>query len=188
MKRIFLWPALLLACLFLSACVTLGEPQALPDRPATDAIKAFSLEGRLSVKQGEKSYQAGIQWQHGPDRDRLFLTGPLGQGLAELERTAEGAKLLTSDQKTVTAADADSLAREVLGFDLPLAHLPDWVLGRGQPVAGWRVDILRRESDAPNALPQLLELQQDDLTVRIKIDQWQLNSDSQNARPAEPKP
>lgn len=178
----------LLGCFFLAACVTLGESHSPLDRPAADTIRAFSLEGRLSVKQGEKSYQAGIQWQHGPDQDRLFLTGPLGQGLAELERTAEGAKLLTSDQKTVTAADADALARDVLGFDLPLAHLPDWVLGRGQSVAGWRVDILRRESDAPNALPQLLELQQEDLTVRIKIDQWQLNIDPQNARPAESKP
>ena len=74
----------------------------------------------------------------------------------------------------VEAADADSLARQLLGVDLPLAALPDWVLGRVASTGDWQVDVLRYESDAANALPQLLELRRDELTVRIKIDDWQL--------------
>jgi len=174
LKRLPLWSLIAAASLILAACVTLGEPPELPPRPERPTITAFDLEGRLSIKQGDKSYQTGIQWQHSEEQDRIFLTGPLGQGLAELERTPDGARLVTADQKVVTAADADSLARDLLGVDLPLTVLPDWVLGRQNVLPGWRVEVLRYESDAANALPQLLELQHDDLTVRIRIDQWQL--------------
>lgn len=174
MKRLTLWSLIAATSLLLAACITLGEPRELPPRPERQTIAAFDLEGRLSVKQGDKSYQTGIQWQHSEAQDRIFLTGPLGQGLAELERTPNGARLVTADQKVVAATDADSLARDLLGVDLPLTALPDWVLGRQNRLEGWRVEVLRYESDAANALPQLLELQHDDLTVRIRIDQWQL--------------
>ena len=175
MNRSLKWLASLPACLLLCACVHLGEPRVTGPRPERSSIAGFALEGRLSVKQGDHSYQAGVQWTHEPGAEKILLTGPLGQGLAELESTAEGARLITSDQKVLAAANADALALELLGFDLPLSALPDWVLGRSHPVDGWQVQVLRYESEDANALPLLLELQRgDDLTVRIKIDEWQL--------------
>lgn len=165
----------LLACLCLSACITLGPQSGPATRPPLESITEFTLTGRLSIRQEDKSYQVGIQWQHDAGHDSIFLTGPLGQGLAELESDAHGARLTTADQKTATAATADELARALLGFDLPLSALPAWVLGRPQTIAEWQVNVLRRESDTENALPALLELKKgEDLTVRLKIDEWQI--------------
>lgn len=175
MTRLLQRLAGLLACLCLSACLTLGPRPEPVTRPPLESITGFSLTGRLSIRQEGKSYHVGIQWQHDADHDSIFLTGPLGQGLAELESDARGARLTTSDQKTATAATADELARELLGFDLPLSALPAWVLGRPQTVAEWQVNVLRRESDADDALPALLELKWgEDLNVRLKIDEWQI--------------
>ena len=58
-RRVRSWPFLTAACLFLAACITL-EPRELPPRPERAAIVAFALEGRISVRQSDKSYQAGI--------------------------------------------------------------------------------------------------------------------------------
>lgn len=165
--------ALLVLLLSLFAgCAGLDAPP--PPRPARASIDAFTLTGRLSVHQEEKSYQAGIEWQHGPQRDEILLSGPLGQGLARLERDAGGARLTTSDHKVVEAADGDALARQMLGFELPLSALPDWVLGRPRDLPGWRIEVLRYESAAADALPQLLELRHGELTVRLRVDEWQL--------------
>lgn len=183
---------LFLPCLYLSACALLPRPEAIPPRPERITLAAFSLEGRLAVRQGDRPAQAGIEWEHRPGWDRVFLTGPLGQGLAELEQTPTGARLTTADQKTFTAPDASRLARELLGFELPLDRLPQVVVGQvvtqtrdvlGRPQraesAGWHVQYLRYESDDARALPSLIELQRDGigddaLELRLKIDQWQI--------------
>lgn len=182
-----------LCCLVLSACALLQKPLPVPSRPERDTVVAFSLEGRLAVRQGERPAQVGIEWEHRPGWDRVFLTGPLGQGLAELEQTPDGARMTTADQKRYAAPDASRLAHELLGFELPLDRLPQVVVGQveslsrdgqGRPEtalsAGWRVRYLRYESDDPRALPSLIELQRDAkgdqeaLELRLKIDQWNL--------------
>lgn len=186
--------SLYLACLWLAACSILQGPAVIPTRPERAGIAAFNLEGRLAVRQGERPANAGIEWEHQPGLDRIFLTGPLGQGLAELEQTPEGARMTTADRKTFTAPDAATLCLKLLGFELPLDQLPQVVVGQvdtrtrdalGRPdralSAGWRVHYLRYESDDPHALPALIELQRDasgdqeSLELRLKIDQWQIH-------------
>ena len=52
--------------------------------------------------------------------------------------------------------------------------LADWALGRQGSTEHWQVRILEREAPRDDALPQLLELHQGDITVRLRIDEWQL--------------
>ena len=75
--------ALALAVIGLAGCAT---PAAVP-APALalrvlPPLTQFGLEGRLQVRDGERSAAVGIDWQHGPARDEWLFTGPLGQGLA----------------------------------------------------------------------------------------------------------
>ncbi|MCK9282959.1 MAG: lipoprotein insertase outer membrane protein LolB [Rhodocyclaceae bacterium] len=184
--RKFLAGALLV---LLTACGTL-RPTAVPERPERGAIAAFSIEGRLSLRQGERPYAAHIAWRHDPASDEIFITGPLGQGIAELSRNAGGAKLVTADRKTTTAADWTALAEELLGVPLPLSGMAHWIAGEasasawddlGRPLkaqeAGWNIDYLDYEVARPDALPVLVELRRDDIEVRIRIDEWLLNPD-----------
>ena len=75
----------------LSACASLPPPAAVPPAP-TFVAGSFALEGRLSLRQGETRHHVGISWRHEPARDEIFLSGLLGQGLAELSRDATGAR------------------------------------------------------------------------------------------------
>lgn len=155
----------------LAACASLPPPAAVSPAP-TFSAGSFALEGRLSVRQGETRHHVGISWRHEPAHDEIFLTGPLGQGLAQLSRDAGGARLLTADRQAIDAADWESLAERALGARLPLSNLPCWLAAvPPQPtfqVDGWRIDVI----EVAAGRPSLIELRRDDIEARLKIDSW----------------
>lgn len=157
-------------------------------RPARQDIAAFSIEGRIAVRQGEKSSNARLSWQHQTERDDILVTGPFGQGIAELVRDAAGARLITADHQEFTARDWTALTEKIFGVTLPLDDIAQWLPGNvasverdalGRPVRvvenGWHIAWPAYESAAADALPAVVELRRDDIEVRLKIDQWQLN-------------
>lgn len=153
----------------LAACASL--PAVVPRTPRV--LDSFALEGRIAVRQGETRSYANIAWQHDARHDNILVTTPLGQGVAELSRDTSGARLVTADRREIAAPDWEGLAERVLGARLPLDDLPAWLGGRPPPPSsGWRVDYLDYQSQAPDALPTLIEFQRDDLDVRLKIDHW----------------
>lgn len=162
MNRLLLVPACLA---LLVACAP------APVRP-TGVVDAqhFQLDGRLSVRQGETRHHVGISWRHAGSRDEILLTGPLGQGLAELTRDAAGARLATPDRKSFAAADWESLAERALGVRLPLSDMSRWVVGVPPvpTIDGWRIDYL----EYADGLPVLMELRRGDIEVRLKVDAW----------------
>ncbi|HUY04010.1 MAG TPA: lipoprotein insertase outer membrane protein LolB [Rhodocyclaceae bacterium] len=164
-----------------------SRTEVLTPRPARKAIVAYSLSGRISIRQGEQRYLANIWWQHDLRSDKILLTTPFGQGIAELSRDAAGAHLVTSDRREFTGPDWETLSVKVFGFALPLTSLPRWVLGdapggakrdaagRAQQFSddGWRVDYREYEGPGGTALPQLIDLARGDIAIRLKIDDWQ---------------
>lgn len=161
--------ALLLSLLLLTGCAT-SPPQ--PPRPAADGIVAFAFNGRLAVRQGATRHYVKIDWRHDPVRDEILLTTPLGQGVAEIVRDAAGARLLLADQRRFAADDWGTLSEQVFGFRLPLHASWRWLLGVEADTEGWRVSVIERESAAPAALPSVIELERDDIHLRLKIDEW----------------
>ncbi|MDP1525421.1 MAG: outer membrane lipoprotein LolB [Rhodocyclaceae bacterium] len=159
---------LLLCVLLMAGCATLPPPA----RPATESIVAFAFNGRLVVRQGDTRHHVRIDWRHDATRDDILLISPLGQGVAEITRDASGARLLLADKREFTAADAGTLAEQVFGFRLPLDHAARWLLGEPGNIAPWRATVVERESAAPDALPSVIELERDDIHVRLKIDEW----------------
>lgn len=158
--------------LWLTACATFSPPVV---RPPGSEIAQFSLLGRLAVRQGESRYHVSIDWRHAPDQDEILLATPLGQGVAELIRTPEGARLTLADKSSYTAADWSSLAERVFGFPLPLNNAVRWLLGNGTTERlsdGWTMRIVARESELAHALPTIVEMERDDTHVRIRIDEW----------------
>jgi outer membrane lipoprotein LolB len=166
MRRIF---ASLLAIIVLAGC---ASPQPLPSRPPLAEITAFAFNGRLAVRQGEIRHYVKIDWRHAPAHDAILLATPLGQGVAEIERDAAGARLTLADQRRFVADDWGSLSEQVFGFRLPLQASARWLLGEAPEVEGWRVSIIEREAAGPDALPTVIELERDDIHVRLKIDEW----------------
>ena len=173
----------------LAGCALSPSRQELATlRPARAAIVAYELSGRIAVRQGEHRYEADIWWRHDRPHDKILLTTPFGQGIAELSRDATGAHLLTSDRREFAGPDWQTLSVKVFGFVLPLTSLPRWVLGdapdgatrdvagRAQQFSsdGWRVIYREYEGPGASALPKLIDLSRGDIAIRLKIDDWQM--------------
>ena len=140
-SRYFLY--LIFACiisLFFSACATQIKPP-ITQSPASsvaqqqhlaqlNAIKNFSLKGRLGVVTQKQGFSGSIDWQHRSDTDDIEVYSPLGGKMANIAKTAANVTLTTQDGKTITDTNAENLTETALGFKLPLAGLSDWVLGK----------------------------------------------------------
>jgi len=173
----------------LTGCASTRPAQILPASNA--AIEAFALNGRVAVKLDDRGYSASLRWRHSATRDSLRLLSPVGSVVGEIEADSNGATLTTSDKKVYRSNDAQTLTREVLGWDLPLAGLRYWVTGRADPVAPvqaqerddkqrlkslmqneWRIAYLEYFGDS--ALPARLSLAYDRLHLRLIIEHWEL--------------
>jgi len=145
--------------------VTAPPIQPLPLREPT----AFSLEGRLAVRQGETRHYVHLMWQHDKTRDEMLLTTPLGQGIAELTRNASGARLTMADRQQRTAPDWEALSAQVFGLSLPLTGLPRWIFGHAPPTAsGWTLQILSVEE----GLPKKIHLEREEVELQLIVDSW----------------
>ncbi len=177
--------AALFSALLLAGCAGMS---AVPVQPARDALNDFMLEGRFSLRQEDKSYAGKLSWRHAGGRDELLLSSPLGQGIAQITAEPGEARLTTSDGKAYSAADAQTLTENVLGYRLPLALLTDWVRGRdtdaanverdgyGRPLRlrheDWRIEY-GYDSDAPSAPPgRLFAEREGSFELRLRIDEW----------------
>jgi outer membrane lipoprotein LolB len=139
-----------------------------PPRSSVQHLSAFALAGRLAIRQGEQQYYVSVDWRHDAQRDELLLTTPLGQGIAELIRDVDGARLRLADRREFSASDWDTLAEQVFGFRLPLEAATHWLLGKEAAAAGWRMAVVAHSAGRPVDL----EFERDDIHVRLKIDEW----------------
>lgn len=189
------WLALL-AAMPLAGCISLPplEQPSLTRPVATAAANSrpdtpFIANGRFALRYETGNAAGRFTWLHDGGGDSILLSDPLGRGIAEIVRDADGARLTTADQRLYSAADADSLVRDTLGYPLPVAGLTHWLtghamhpeqakisqidtLGRPQRLieAGWLIDY--RYEDA--VLPRQVTAHWGDLIeIRLLIEDWQ---------------
>ena len=160
----------LLASVLLAGCATV--PDASP-----------WTSGRLSVRidtQGEapaRSLGTAFDLRGDGQRGELRLNSPFGTRLAAA-RWAPGQAVLTTPEGEQRFESLDDLSYKALGEVLPLAALPDWLLGRpwvgaahlalddGFEQLGWRVVLARLGEgwiEARRAAPP-------GVVVRVKLD------------------
>jgi len=165
----------------------LGPPAA--ERPVAAELPRFALEGRLQVRDGERTAAVGIDWQHEASRDDWLFTGPLGQGLARIEGDAAGARMTLADGRRSEAASAGELAESLFGVEAPFARLPRWVtarpdagarvreldvLGRLRSVVdqGWTIEYTEYADESPGSLPRKIDIHRGDTRLRLIVDAW----------------
>lgn len=169
----------------LAGCAEL-PPQGPSGVPAVAATapsdQAFSLNGKLSVIYDGQGFFGNLRWRHALTDDDILLFTPLGQGVAQLVRNADGVTLTTADRKTYSAPDAESLTEQVLGWRLPLAGLPYWVRGFPAPGVyqlsegglhqwGW---VIEWERNA-DGMPTLTVMRRDNLEVKLAVSSWKMS-------------
>lgn len=164
-----------LAALWLAAC---AESPPLADAALTlgPPLQRFAADGRISVRQGERSDHLRFRWEHAPDSDVVLLMSPLGQGLAELKRDAAGARLTRPNQPPVAADTLPQLAQSVFGVPLPLEAMADWLRGArpalSGEIEGWRVVISDSSAFRQHRLLRVMEARRDDVEFKLLVDEW----------------
>jgi outer membrane lipoprotein LolB len=181
--------ALCSTIMVLAGCATLPPPGVLPP-PAPPSF--FELSGRVGVRVHDEGFQGGVRWLHQGGNDELWLNSPLGQAVARVNAAPGQVTLVTSDRKVWRAADASSLTREALGWELPLSGLRYWVTGFPQPGGGavtrygesgrlerltqdgWEIEYAEYTVADGHALPRFLIASHEGVEIRLTIDTWSL--------------
>lgn len=206
MKAVKYWLLIGLA-LALNACSTLPVP---PDRAADGAaeplwqqrqqaltaLQSWSLNGRIAVLTAQQGWHAGVRWMEQDGEYHIHLDAPLGQGAAEIIGNRAGVVLRTSDGE-FSAASAEDLLEQRLGWRLPVSGLRYWVRGLPDmraPVAshtldaagrltrlqqsGWDIEFKRYAPVGPLELPDKIFLTNNStgtdatLEIRLVIERW----------------
>ena len=143
----------------------LGPPAA--ERPVAAELPRFALEGRLQVRDGERTAAVGIDWQHEASRDDWLFTGPLGQGLARIEGDAAGARMTLADGRRSEAA---RFGAEVMRFS---PRQSDLLIVAGRVVdQGWTIEYTEYADESPGSLPRKIDIHRGDTRLRLIVDAW----------------
>ncbi len=173
--------------------------QAMRSRSFQDAI---DLTGRLSVRYQsaykDEALHGSFTWAQQPAQTTVTLMSPLGQTLAVIDLTPDGATLTQAGQPPRAAADVDTLTAETLGWPLPISGLRYWLQGFAIDAGGhhfvatpessdvvtrdgWHLHYASWQDNAPSTAPQRprrIDLERStqqagEVAIRIVIDTWQ---------------
>lgn len=194
--------------LFLASC-SIATPEQKPllkntDQTVVDAhqqrlnsIFRWQLSARLAIIQRVTDERDGLyldwRWQRQPDaRQQLRFSHPLKGQLATLTIMPGRTELLV-DGERYQDRNPEQLLQRVLGAQLPVAELSQWVLGKVTPslrqrqfISGGRLaaaSVIRDNGeywsiewfygDDADPLPQQIQLQSAQLLIKIQFNQWQ---------------
>lgn len=179
---------LLLCLLVITGC---ASQSPLPVVPTSRPILTFRLEGELSILSPQRNFAGRIDWQHRANSDDIALYSPWGGQVARIEKNFNEVTFQDAKGRILRASNASSLTKKVLGLDLPLDELSDWVVGRltWHPVdqtpnydakgqlhsfsqADWHIEYLEYTNQNGLVLPQKILLKSAQVKVRIFIRAW----------------
>jgi outer membrane lipoprotein LolB len=168
---------------------------------AVSALQAWSLSGRLNIREGQQSDTVNLNWSQTNESFAIRLSGTLGLGAVHLEGDNDSVVLEKAGEEPRLLPGLDALSSEYLDYEFPAAYLRWWV--RGLPVpylpvsstlneqsllqtlvqtspSGQRFELSfdRYEQVQQIALPGRINLQSQGVTLRFLIDGWQTPASS----------
>ncbi len=188
-RRSLVWLATTVMAAVLTACAV-PVPIPVPigaDAPALSRVGRFAL--RIDDVDGKQNaVQGSFAWRDDGHSLVLDLVSPLGATLARVEASPGQALLRESNGKETRAANPDELVSVVLGSDIPVAGLRDWLHGRlsaqpavsglirdeqGRPAsfeqAGWYVKAAQYDSQGPTRLQMARNEAGQEVDLRLVI-------------------
>jgi outer membrane lipoprotein LolB len=154
------------------------------------SIQQFSMQGRIGVQTNGKGFSGSLQWQHNNAEDNIDLYSPLGSQVASIKKTPDQVTLTDSSGKRFSAADAETLTQQTLGWKLPLTGLSDWSIGRPtqSPIQnstwneqglltnleqdGWKIEYDNYQQQGAYMLPGKIFLKSDQLNLKLLVEKW----------------
>jgi len=202
LKRVALlqWCVLIFVILALNACTGVPSKQAPAGNKAAyqgraenlGAISEWGLVGRISLDDGDRGGSGRLQWQVKTDSSELDFHGAMGRGAWHLQINPAGAVLQEANGSEQTAADANALIQDRVGWPISVDALQWWVRGLAAPGAiederiddqgllvsldqfGWSVNFSRYASVDGVVLPKRLNASRDNYRVKLAISHWRM--------------
>lgn len=152
-----------------AACATLQPLPQLSSAPA-----AFETTGRLAVRQGQRSDIAKVRWTHRDHHDVWVIASPLGNEVARIESTDDGA-VMNANGGTVEAPSFEDLTQRVLGVGLDPALLGEWLHAKGDAgaPAGWKVSLDEVQDAGAVRIARRISASRGDVSVRWIVDSYE---------------
>jgi len=186
--KVIIWACCFLA---LSGCSLFPvEPPAVPySKTATlplYKLQQWSFEGRLSITGRSDSWTANTDWQHTVNKERVKLSGPLGQGATVIELTKGKVTIDRGDGKVQTSDQPEAFINQQLGMFVPIESLRYWVIGLPEPTqkftetptgfqqAGWMIEYKQMQDVAKTTMPYKINVSNEHVKLKLIIDQWLL--------------
>ena len=175
-------------CVILCALAGCGGMRVVGSVSAMGDVPRYTVSGRFAAREGERSVAGRLSWQHAPEGDVILLQDPFGRGLAELQRSAAGARLTLADGRELVAHDGASLVADLSGVAVPVDAIGTWLTGRNGAQArvqrdargrivqlerdGWRVEY---SYEAGDDLPErIFASRAGGPDVRLSVDSWEI--------------
>ena len=170
--------------LLLTACPSHTPPSQW--QPAKQT-QNFTATGRLSVKQNDKGSYGNFDWTRTPAVETININTPLGNTIGQLCQDPKGVIATDANGKTYQAATPEQLSQQLLGYQIPIQYLHIWANGAylpNQPHSteadgslnqlGWNIS----RTTHPDGTPHILQLKNNQLTIRMVISEIAPTSDT----------
>jgi outer membrane lipoprotein LolB len=197
-----------------AGCSTLPKPETNPNSALQAlylahlkdiaGIDQFTIKGRIGVQADGKGFSGGLTWLHDKINDDIALYSPLGGQVASIKKNPENVTLEDAKGNRITAADAETLTQITLGWQLPLAGLADWSLGRprsSQITAstwdeqghlstlkqdGWDIQYQNYADQNGHFLPSKIVLRNAKVNLKLLVENWTNITDLNNSTQSKP--
>jgi outer membrane lipoprotein LolB len=178
--------------LLLSACAVAPiESKDHYSRPAMThlyELENWAFEGRLGITGQKDSWQASISWEHGPDEEKIKLSGPLGQNAVIISLKGNDVTIDRGGGDVQSSTRSDEFINQQLGMFVPVQSLRYWVVGLPEPSskyqdtnvgfnqAGWLNEYLQMQVvNDGTVIPRKMTVMNNKVKLKLFIDHWDLN-------------
>ncbi len=158
-------------------------------------LQQWHVEGVIHVRHREQGGTMNIVWSRQQQTDDIALIAPFGKTLLKIRLSPESALVEMEDGKTYQQKDARLLIKDLLGLNVPVNLLKQWIIGqslagktqydrqgllRGAEQNGWTLKIADYQWAYSNklgdfAMPSNLRIDNANSHVSLNLSAWNLN-------------
>jgi outer membrane lipoprotein LolB len=185
--------------LFLSACSQTPD-LTLKNEPWEDHIEKiekienWTLSGKLAIISPKERHSLNIFWEQKGDNAHLILTTFLGTTVLDVKKNNKITQITDHNNKRYFSNDSKSLIKQLLGMDLPIKQLQQWI--KGNPTQAsfelnsdnlllslqektkaspWIASYKSYRTIKNINLPYRIQLKRNNLRLKFAISKWTIN-------------
>jgi outer membrane biogenesis lipoprotein LolB len=157
--------------LLLAACAALPPAEA-PAPRLTEVPRSFEMNGRIAVRTADRSDIATLRWTRHGASDTWVIVSPLGNQVARIESTPEGATLVQGEGGDRHAASFQALTRKLLGVAIDPDWLAEGLVGKtpANLPPGWKFMVDETQDAGVVHLARRITASKGDTVVRLLVD------------------